>query len=503
MNAFKMGCIAQISILGFLCLYWQRVSEGLRESLQGDVGCTPADPDTWLYRVWASVRFIFMEESVQPQTWAQWALGCHQIIRRTRPEWLIVLDFIQQYSWIGLIAAIVLHYRRSVPLPSIPVSGLRIVLDKMVVQPESLVAGSILHKEGKIPPGQVSVAYHINDELRVIGSGLRIENYLVTPAHNTFSNYPLFVVKGSDYAQVTSEPIPLVADVYAFALDPQIWARLSVPQCKLSPLKDMATVSITSSCDGQWSISTLRPDKPIGRTSYSGSTLPGFSGAAYASGKQILGMHTNGGANGGGYESLFLWCRLKVETNEPPEATEDQEDEAFRDGDFTYQDFGDGTDATARTVTARTNKGHYLNTSPAVISKYETLLDVKKRSVERRFADLARAGKGGWASEEEDDDYIPENLGTTGKEGWSGEGQRPAGKPQGVSGPAPKSSPKVSSSSAKTVQLPLTAVQSLLALVEKFSTKQPKQQGSRKRSSKRAPSTSQQTPQQQQSGRAS
>lgn len=197
---------------------------------------------------------------------------------------------------------------------------MRRLVDQLAVAPEGLIPGSPLLDGGRLPRGQVAVAVRKDGNLHVVGGGLRVENHLVTPTHNTVRGYELWILNGDREAKVDLDTeVVLAADVSAFAVSENTWSRLGVSQVKLGPLKETATVTLTSVCDYKYSVATVRVSSPMGRIVYEGSTQPGFSGSAYMNGTVALGIHCHGGARGGGYELLYLWNRLKEALDQPVE----------------------------------------------------------------------------------------------------------------------------------------------------------------------------------------
>lgn len=177
--------------------------------------------------------------------------------------------------------------------------------------PESLVAGSSVMEMGTVPKCQVALAYLHEGQYHAVGSGIRCENHLITPAHTLAHDHDFFMIgisAGVTVAVKIEGPrIDMAADVIAISVTEDVWARLGVARVKMVPLNQKASVTITSSCARKYTIGALTPGRTLGRANYNASTLPGFSGAAYANGSNTLAMHTNGGGDQGGYEILYLY----------------------------------------------------------------------------------------------------------------------------------------------------------------------------------------------------
>lgn len=198
---------------------------------------------------------------------------------------------------------------------------------------ESIIPGSKLLEGGRPPACQPRVGMGVDGGVMIVGSGLRIMNYLVTPTHNAQVGKSIHALHPTDdslMVEVNANSEIIVApDVSAFLLSESQWATLKIPQAKLAPLASKATATVVGGLDQRYSMGELRVGSTFGRVSYNASTLPGFSGSAYANGTAILGMHCHGGTQGGGYEILYLFTRLRVLLDQPAEG-----------GDYWWQRLG-------------------------------------------------------------------------------------------------------------------------------------------------------------------
>lgn len=91
-----------------------------------------------------------------------------------------------------------------------------------------------------------------------------------------------------------------------------IW---SIPACKIDTVDAPTHSQIVASCAGNNSSMGLLKHVPkiaMGFVEYTGSTLPGFSGAPYMNGQKVLGMHLGGGTTGNyGYSASYIDMCLK------------------------------------------------------------------------------------------------------------------------------------------------------------------------------------------------
>lgn len=209
--------------------------------------------------------------------------------------------------------------------------GKRRVFIKPISQ-ESLVTGSqeLVQRE---PDCQVSVAY-INPQgnLDVVGAGIRMKvgehSLLLTASHNLAYSTDLWLIKGSNQVRVGQvEVIPLAADASIVEVPERVFSTLGVKIAQLGPLPGKSTMVSISGVSGKGTVGQLHEVvndyAGMGHVEYRGTTMGGYSGAPYASGRTVYGMHVHGGARNGGYEILYLYAAAKVELEVYDEDTED------------------------------------------------------------------------------------------------------------------------------------------------------------------------------------
>lgn len=244
-----------------------------------------------------------------------------------------------------------------------------IVVDPINTCPEGLIPGNPLIEGGRLPNGQVAVALEREGKLHIVGGGFRMGDHLITPTHNCQHGYNLWIVANGAEAKVdVNTELILAADVSAFAVPEPTWTQLKVKQTKLGPIKNLSTVTITSSCDNKYSVASLQTAEPLGRVQYHGSTIPGFSGSLYMNGTVAVAMHCHGGHRGGGYELLYLYARLSHALSAPPEDSIDfYLREAATGLDYKWEDLADNQ------AVLRFADGTYHLTSNEIIRKMNDL----------------------------------------------------------------------------------------------------------------------------------
>ncbi|APG75815.1 hypothetical protein 1 [Hubei diptera virus 13] len=157
------------------------------------------------------------------------------------------------------------------------------------IQYEAMQAGSEF-REGEVPKFQVRVllpGVFVNSHQ---GYGIRVENWLVLPTHVlTGSEILLEGSRGRVVIPTDHEPSKLHPDVAYVWLEDSQWTTLGTRSAKTIPI-----TSCHVRCTGQkgYSMGTVNKTNIIGVLRYSGSTVPGMSGAAYVAQDRVVGMHT-------------------------------------------------------------------------------------------------------------------------------------------------------------------------------------------------------------------
>nr|UGO57528.1 MAG: hypothetical protein 1 [Riboviria sp.] len=122
-----------------------------------------------------------------------------------------------------------------------------------------------------------------------IGYGLRYGDFLVLPLHVYSLALGKLVAKNT-VAVGSFVASRLLADLCYIRLNADQWASIGAARIT-SYVREVKSNSV--SCCGKSGFSTgyVRKMGELGMISYSGSTLPGYSGAAYYIGSQVVGMH--------------------------------------------------------------------------------------------------------------------------------------------------------------------------------------------------------------------
>lgn len=180
-------------------------------------------------------------------------------------------------------------------------------------KPEAMVPGSD-YMDIRAPDCQFAIYKQGVYQGAPIYHGVRIDDYLVFPAHGPHEQMPLCAVyerDGTRYVAilVSDQFIPVCDDILAMPIPP----TFPVKKARIAPVAGTAA-TCTASRRLAGSLGRLESDK-FETVTYSGSTSPGHSGAAYMSGSHCVGIHLGStGKTNIGYASTYVEMRLRVQT---------------------------------------------------------------------------------------------------------------------------------------------------------------------------------------------
>lgn len=157
----------------------------------------------------------------------------------------------------------------------------------------------------------------------LLGTGWRYGNNLVTAAHvvmdRSFEKVVIQnLVKKSFFE--TKAWVQLAADVAICDYE----QRMELSSAKIDTVSRSANVMVYAARSSQnGSVGLLKhiPSTALGFLEYTGSTLPGFSGAPYFNGVRVLGLHAGGGTVGNyglsaSYIDMLIKSRQRLESSE-------------------------------------------------------------------------------------------------------------------------------------------------------------------------------------------
>lgn len=158
------------------------------------------------------------------------------------------------------------------------------------------------------------------DELRVVGCAVRFpEGVMVAPDHvlvdlgpDSKKYFRGHNTSGKLVPLSGIEIVQLDADLAMMSLTPAQFADIGVREASVLPVSPLGqSVKIVGGF-GKGTSGVIKNDLyAFGKTIYSGTTLPGYSGAAYAAGPQVLAVHQAGGAINAGFSASYIYSRLR------------------------------------------------------------------------------------------------------------------------------------------------------------------------------------------------
>lgn len=241
-------------------------------------------------------------------------------------------------GWLAWKAYDMKMHDQIAPVMSSVMPGFRWVLSKIrgprivhkdeqgIVKMESTRAGSE-EQNMSIPCHQCGIAI-VNDksELEIIGCAVRFpELALVGPDHVLADNSVKYAVgRQGQISLEGKERIALETDLAMIFLSEQEFSRIGMAMVKIGGLPVIGSVVTVVNSKGFGTAAVLKRDASIfGRVCYAGTTVGGYSGAAYMSGAQMLGVHQFGGKVNGGYSASYLWAILRVAVKQAPEDSDE------------------------------------------------------------------------------------------------------------------------------------------------------------------------------------
>lgn len=178
------------------------------------------------------------------------------------------------------------------------------------------------------PRCQAVVAYKAEGRMVVVGNVIRFDrNFIVGPDHVLGGPVSdVKYVKGSQ-AWVSlegKERIFLDTDLVAIQMTEKELSTIGVAVCKIATLPDVGILAQVVGPESKGTVGVLKHDSRLfGRVVYEGTTLAGYSGAAYLTGNGVLGIHQAGGAVNSGYSASYVWNLLLLELGLKLESSED------------------------------------------------------------------------------------------------------------------------------------------------------------------------------------
>lgn len=173
------------------------------------------------------------------------------------------------------------------------------------------------------PKCQARICVKEGNEYTVLGCAVRFESGFSASAAGGWLVGPDHVLGGDEekYAWGSQVPvslggkerIALDTDLVAIFLTEKELSMIGVSVCKIGLVPGVGQLAQIVGPVGKGTTGVLKNDRVVfGRVVYEGTTVGGYSGAAYTVGNQVVGLHQCGGAVNGGYSASYVWMLVKA-----------------------------------------------------------------------------------------------------------------------------------------------------------------------------------------------
>lgn len=264
-----------------------------------------------------------------------------------------------------------------------------------IIQGEAMQPGSIFRETGRIPRCQIAIYSPGLLFDSHIGYGIRVGDVLVMPAHVFAASGTGHMLKNGNNAYFMNEtPVfsEAMSDVCYFPLDKAVWTRLQVSSASVADSPKHPEPVVVTGAQGM-SNGYVSQSNVKYLLRYTGSTLPGYSGAAYVSNGQVVGMHageSNSANVGYGMGAIAREIEVLFFGDYSPESKSRRRN--FGPARNHYQNSGTGQYGDQR-----------IRTDSAMWDEDTVQEDVRRARGERNLmytpgAKLQKTGQGSWGS---------------------------------------------------------------------------------------------------------
>lgn len=266
-------------------------------------------------------------------------------ILRAGSKWVITTFLIAVAKLAGHVSSLFERVFRLLASSLDPGSDYRVVIPNSTViayNTESIRTGSVLTKF-EAPGCQVVLGILHGERFVAHGCGVRVDVpgrddlYIITPMH-VYSGLPdVFHIRGKVLTlpidrklftrggvTISRDVVELDTDLVALPVTPVEASQIGVQRASIhNAVEGRGSLARIVGPSGEGSTGQLYPDPIVfGQLVYNGSTVAGFSGAAYVVGRNVAGVHCAGGSRNVGYSlrlayvTLLYWLKIKPEYTE-------------------------------------------------------------------------------------------------------------------------------------------------------------------------------------------
>lgn len=190
------------------------------------------------------------------------------------------------------------------------------------IRVESMRVGSTETSGGFPPSFQAPCGVFEGDNFISYGSVIRFgEDVMGVPLH--VLAHAKYVYRNNYYwplPPVDEQCMYIGNDYICFIVKPAVFSRLGMSKPSIGFVRDTGSSVRIVAPNGNTTYGTLLNDSNLwGNVVYSGTTTPGYSGAAYTSSNQLLAVHLHGGQVNGGINASYVWCMVQSQRKQDAE----------------------------------------------------------------------------------------------------------------------------------------------------------------------------------------
>lgn len=192
---------------------------------------------------------------------------------------------------------------------------------------ESIRANS---KESKMtmPDCQCSIGFMCGSEFRVVGHAVRFDgNILVGPDHVLSDDDTMDKMAFGRQGMISlrgKERVLLDTDLVMIKLTEKDMSQIGIKIAVIANLPIQGNFVSVVGPGSKGTIGAMNHDKTcFGRVIYDGTTMGGYSGAAYSMGASVVGIHQLGGVINSGFAARYVWMLAKYYLDKSVEESSD------------------------------------------------------------------------------------------------------------------------------------------------------------------------------------
>lgn len=199
-------------------------------------------------------------------------------------------------------------------------------LDGLIYVPERAIEGSPIIPAKELPGFVCFIMGKTGNDYGFVGVGFRVENAILTAAHNLTGYEEIKIVSNSAEVIISTDKANVFPydDLAYFLLSDRDFSMLQLTKGRLLDHAvpngyPMMCQTFGPGTPVSFTMGVVKPVENFGKVSYSGTTTHGFSGSPYIQHKTIVGMHLGAGMVNMGLDAAYIHMLLTTRA----ESTED------------------------------------------------------------------------------------------------------------------------------------------------------------------------------------